>query len=58
VTRERGELITLIKLLSERFPSLRLCQLIANAVEGCGDVYFVTDKDLLKLLLKYERSVK
>lgn len=60
----RKELLRTIDRLSARYPALRICQLIGNAVPSeeaqrrGNDLYYVEDSQLLQWLLDYERKVE
>ncbi len=55
----RQDLLQAIGRMSDRFPDLRICQLISNAIPlGCGkDIYYIEDAELLDWLLAYEAKV-
>lgn len=58
------EILATIKRLSERWPELRIGQLLVNSIpvasrKQCGnDVFYLEDADLLKGLLEYESWVE
>jgi hypothetical protein len=43
----RQNMIGTLQLLAERYPNLRVGQIIGNAVNS-GDMYFVTDEELAR----------
>lgn len=55
------ELLNTVVRLSNKYPSLRLCQLIGNAVPSeeaqrrNNDLYYVKDEQLLEWLLNFEK---
>ena len=48
---EFDQILSLFAILHERFPHLRLCQIIGNVRPG--DIYYVKDNELLSLLREY-----
>ena len=53
----RQETLKAITNLSDRFPDLRICQLIENSAPAGGEggpLYYVEDSQLLEWLLTYE----
>ena len=59
----RRELMHAIARLSQKYPMLRLCQLICNAIppeelaRRSKDLYYIEDSKLLDWLLRYEQAV-
>ena len=57
------ELLTEITRLSEKYPELRLCQLIGNALPAeerekrDNDIYYVEDAELLRWLREFESKM-
>lgn len=58
------ELLDTVVRLSKKHPSLRLCQLIGNAIpteeaqRRNNDIYYIEDRELLKWLLEFEDKVE
>jgi len=50
----RREILAVLLRLSERYPGLRIAQIIGNAVPT-NDLYYIEDSDLFRYLLQYER---
>ena len=48
----RAQAIRQLEMLAERYPMLRLCQLIANAVPG--DIFNTEDDDFVRALLQLQ----
>jgi hypothetical protein len=48
----RQELINLIVKLSEKYPTLRVCQILQNPFPPT-DMYYITDEELLSNLKEY-----
>jgi hypothetical protein len=40
----------------KKYPSLRLCQLVANLMYSPSDLYFTEDRELIAKLRKYGKS--
>jgi hypothetical protein len=55
----RAKILEVLKAISERFPELRLCQILGNCYPRRepgyprGDMYYVEDEDLLNKLIEY-----
>ena len=58
--RERTHIFKIMTFLFKlwlKYPTLRFCQLLGNAL--CGDIYYINDEELIKRLkFTYERGLK
>jgi len=48
----RAKLLEIIKAISEKYPELRLCQILGNSYP-LNDMYYVEDEVLLNRLIEY-----
>lgn len=69
MSEREGDMVRLqvlgeLKRLSDRYPALRVSQLIINAIPSEelqrreNDIYYIEDTDLLRYLTQYERRVE
>lgn len=50
-------LLLVIARVWRKYPGLRFCQFLENCFE-INDLYYITDDDLIKQVLKYEQKIK
>lgn len=52
------EIVRVLERAWRRFPALRFCQLVANALDSRRDTYYVPDEVLLQRLVEYDRRTQ